>query len=285
MLDDDYGGVAGPDDEPTMPNGAQGSGRRPGALRRDGWAPRPPESTFRHHDPTILTSRRPREERGRSWSFRDKAVEWERVPDAIASMTQNILGGSWSSACSPYTHNCAQTPELYVVMIESRIIWLQRNTTGGVARINEEVVVEMVWWEDLVLVTPKLCSSNLCCQERRKQLWSSNGKGCPTVSATAWWLLIVQIMLPIVWFVVDGPTTILMCEKKDNPCSCFKLWFISETLISLVTWIQSFGRCKCQISMFFPHCGFCCYSLRMVRSVVQHQSCYCTVTLPTECGQ
>ena len=39
MLDDDYGGVAGPDDEPTMPNGAQGSGRRPGALRRDGWAP------------------------------------------------------------------------------------------------------------------------------------------------------------------------------------------------------------------------------------------------------
>ena len=39
MLDDDYGGVASPDDEPTMPNGAQGSGRRPGALRRDGWAP------------------------------------------------------------------------------------------------------------------------------------------------------------------------------------------------------------------------------------------------------
>ena len=36
MLDDDYGGVAGPDDEPTMPNGAQGSGRRPGASRRDG---------------------------------------------------------------------------------------------------------------------------------------------------------------------------------------------------------------------------------------------------------
>ena len=66
MLDDDYGGVAGPDDEPTMPNGAQGSGRRPGASRRDGCASRPPESAFRHRDPTILTSRGPREEWGRS---------------------------------------------------------------------------------------------------------------------------------------------------------------------------------------------------------------------------
>ena len=66
MLDDDYGGVAGPDDEPTMPNGAQGSGRRPGASQRDGCAPRPPESTFRHRDLTILTSRGPREEWGRS---------------------------------------------------------------------------------------------------------------------------------------------------------------------------------------------------------------------------
>ena len=66
MLDNDYGGVAGPDDKPTMPNGAQGSGRRPSALRRDGCASRPPESAFRHRDPTILGFRGPREEWERS---------------------------------------------------------------------------------------------------------------------------------------------------------------------------------------------------------------------------
>jgi hypothetical protein len=35
-------------------------------LRRDGCAPRPPESTFRHRDLTILGFRGPREEWGRS---------------------------------------------------------------------------------------------------------------------------------------------------------------------------------------------------------------------------
>ena len=40
--DDDSSGVAGPYDEPTMPKGAQGSGRRPGASRRDECASRPP---------------------------------------------------------------------------------------------------------------------------------------------------------------------------------------------------------------------------------------------------
>ena len=44
MADDDYGGVAGADDEPTMPNGAQGSGQRPRASRRDECASIPPES-------------------------------------------------------------------------------------------------------------------------------------------------------------------------------------------------------------------------------------------------
>jgi hypothetical protein len=53
---DDYGGVAGPNDEPTMPNGAHGSGRRPCASRRDECTSRPPESMFRHRDPTILGS-------------------------------------------------------------------------------------------------------------------------------------------------------------------------------------------------------------------------------------
>jgi hypothetical protein len=76
--------------------------------------------------------------------FKDKAIEWERVADAIGSMTQNILGGSWTSGCSPYTHNCAQSPELYVVMIESKIIWCQRNATGGYARLNEDGFVEML---------------------------------------------------------------------------------------------------------------------------------------------
>ena len=76
--------------------------------------------------------------------FKDRAVEWERVADAISSMAGDILGGNWTSGVSPYTHCCAQTSELYVVMIESRIIWLQRNTTGGFARINEEGFVEMV---------------------------------------------------------------------------------------------------------------------------------------------
>ena len=76
--------------------------------------------------------------------FRDKAVEWERVPDAVQQMAQSILGGSWSSACSPYTHNCAQTPELYVVMVESKIMYCQRNSTGGFARLNEKGFVEMI---------------------------------------------------------------------------------------------------------------------------------------------
>jgi hypothetical protein len=42
MSDDDSGGVAGPNDEPTMAKGAQGSGRRPGPSRRDECAPRTP---------------------------------------------------------------------------------------------------------------------------------------------------------------------------------------------------------------------------------------------------
>ena len=57
MDNDDSGGVAGPDDEPTMPKGAQGSGRRPRASRRDVTNAHQdrPESVFRYRNPTILT--------------------------------------------------------------------------------------------------------------------------------------------------------------------------------------------------------------------------------------
>ena len=66
MEDDDSGGVAGPHDEPTMPKGAQESGRRPGAARRDECASRPPETVFRHRNPTILGLRGPLKGWGRS---------------------------------------------------------------------------------------------------------------------------------------------------------------------------------------------------------------------------
>ena len=42
MSDDESGGVAGRNDEPTTPKGAQGSGRRPGPSRRDECALRTP---------------------------------------------------------------------------------------------------------------------------------------------------------------------------------------------------------------------------------------------------
>ena len=76
MLDDDYGVVAGLDDEPTMPNGAQGSGRRPGASQRDGCAPRPPESTFRHRDLTILGFRGPFGRMGAELKFEGQISCW-----------------------------------------------------------------------------------------------------------------------------------------------------------------------------------------------------------------
>ena len=61
--------------------------------------------------------------------FKDRAIEWERVAPSISNLA---------------AYCCIQSNEAYVIMLESRIFWLQRNNTGGWAKLHKNGHIEMV---------------------------------------------------------------------------------------------------------------------------------------------
>ena len=68
--------------------------------------------------------------------YKHQVIDWSSLGPKTATYAGKILGGTWTAGISGWCYQHLNTAECYVCMIESKALWMSRNTGGASVSLN-----------------------------------------------------------------------------------------------------------------------------------------------------